>query len=140
MSRPGDRRRAPHGHIDALERGRLSPGDSGVEDLAGQQDHPGAGPVGGHALGETRAKRLEQLELAKQMRHRGGLPAGDHQGVECLKLGKPPHGVRLGAGFAQRGQMFAGVALKCEHTDHRERRHVTSLGRRTSGQRAACRR
>ena len=103
---------APHRHIDRLERRGLAPGGAGVEDLGGQQDHPRTRPVGRHAVGQPRPQRFEQFELAQQMAHRGGLPAGDDQRVDGVEFPRPPHGRRLGARLAQRRQVFAGVALQ----------------------------
>ena len=68
-------------------------------------------------VGQPRPQRLEQIEFTQQMAHRGGLPAGNHQRVDGVQLGAAPHGHRVGAGLAQRGQVFAGVALQRQHAD-----------------------
>ena len=116
---------APHGHIDRLRAAAASrPGNAGIEDLGGQQDHPGARTVGGHAVGQPGPQRLEQFELAQQVAHRGGLAAGDHQRVDGVEFAAPAHGDRLGARFAQRGQVLAGVALQRQHTDARRAHSV----------------
>ena len=110
---------APHSHIDPLQRRGVAAGDAGIQDLAGQQDHSGTRTVGGHAVGEPGPQRLEQFELAQQMRHRGGFAAGYDQRVDGVELATAAHGDRVGARFAQRGQVFAGVALKRQHPDAR---------------------
>ena len=51
------------------------------------------------------------------MRHRGGLAAGYDERVDGVELATAPHGVGVGAGLAQRGQMLTGVTLKREHPD-----------------------
>ena len=61
---------------------------SGVENLAGQQDHPGTGPVGGHSLGKARAKRLEQLELAERSEERR---VGKECSLTCRSRWSPYH-------------------------------------------------
>ena len=43
-------------------------------------------------VGQPRPQRLEQLELAQQMAHRGRLPTGNHQGVDGVQLGAAAHG------------------------------------------------
>ena len=58
---------APHRHIDALQRCGVTARNTGIEDLAGQQDHSGARTVGGHAVGQPRPQRLEQFEFAQQV-------------------------------------------------------------------------
>ena len=110
---------AAHRHIDGLERDGVPTLGARVQDLGGQQDHPGTRAVGRHAFGEPRPQRLEQFELAQQVAHRGGLPAGYHQRVDGFELVDTAHGSRVGARFTQRRQMFAGVALQREHADAR---------------------
>ena len=108
---------AAHGHVDAAERQRLTARHPGVQDLGGQQDHPGTRSVRGHAVGQQRAQRLEQIEFAQQMTHRGRLATGDHQAVDGLQLHEPPHGDGIGSRFAQRSEMFTGIPLQCENPD-----------------------
>ncbi len=51
------------------------------------------------------------------MRHRGGLAAGYDERVDGVEFAAATDGDRVGACFAQRGQMLAGVALQREHAD-----------------------
>ena len=64
----------------------LAPGGARVQDLGGQQDHARTRPVGRHAVGQPRPQRFEQFELAQQMAHRRGLPAGDDQRVDGIEF------------------------------------------------------
>ena len=110
---------ATHRHIDCLERDGGAALDAGIQNLGGQQDHPGTRAVGRHAFGQPCPQRLEQFELAQQVAHRGGLAAGYHQRVDGLELVDSANGCRVGARLTQRRQMFAGVALQREHADAR---------------------
>ncbi len=82
---------APHGHVDPTERQRLPSRDPRIQDLAGQQDHPRARPVGRHPVGQPCAQRFEQFQFAQQVAHRRGLATGDYQRVDGFQLGKPPN-------------------------------------------------
>ena len=62
-------------------------------------------------------KRLEQVEFAQQVAHRGGLATRDDQCVDGVEFTAPAHRDRVGAGLAQRGQVLAGVALQRQHAD-----------------------
>ena len=118
---------APHRHIDATQRQRLAAARAGVEDLAGQQDHAGARAVGRQPVGQPAAQRLQQVEFAQQMAHRGGFATGNDQPVDGIQLAAPAHRHRLGSRFAQRRQVFAGVALQRQHADPR-RRSLAAVG------------
>ena len=73
------------------------------------------------SLGQPRSQRVEQFEFPQQMRHRGGLAARNHQRVDGVEFTAASDGDRVGAGFAQRRKVFAGVALQREHSDARVR-------------------
>ena len=64
-----------------------------------------------------RPQRFEQFEFTKQMGHRGGLAARYDECVDGVEFAAATDGERLGAGFAQGGQMLAGVALQRQHAD-----------------------
>ena len=108
-----------HRHVDGTQRRGLAAGFTRVEDLPGQQNHAGAGSVGGHAGGQSLPQWFEQIELAQQQADGGGLPAGDHQRVDGVEFVTTTHRGRLRSGFAQGRQVFAGVALQCQHADAR---------------------
>ena len=59
----------------------------------------------------------EQLELPQQVRHRGGLAARNDQCVDRVEFAAATDGDRIGAGFTQRRQVLAGVALQRQHAD-----------------------
>src|SRR4029079_11268676 len=61
--------------------------------------------------------RLEQVEGPGQLRHRGRLPAGDHQAVALLELGDTAYADRPGAEVGQDAQVLADVTLEGEDPD-----------------------
>ena len=103
---------APHGDIDARQRQRLAAGSARIKDLAGQQDHARACAIGRQPVGQPGAQRLQQVEFAQQMTHRGGLATGNHQPVDGIEFVAPPHADRVGSRITQRRQMLADVALQ----------------------------
>src|SRR6185312_3704593 len=108
---------APHRHIDSTQGQRRAPAGSGIENLTGQQDHAGARAVGGQPVGQQAPQRFQQAEVSQQVAHGRRLPTGDDQPVDRLELTEAAHGHRLGPGFAQGGQVLAGIALQRENPD-----------------------
>ena len=51
------------------------------------------------------------------MTHRGGFATGNDQPVDGVEFVTASDGHRIGSGIAQRRQVFAGVALQCQHPD-----------------------
>ena len=126
---------APHGDIDARQRQRLAAGSARIKDLAGQQDHARACAVGGQPVGQPGAQRLQQVELAQQMAHRGGLPTGNHQPVDGVEFAAAPHADRVGSRITQRRQVLPDVALQRQYADARATHWPDgrwSLGKRVS--------
>ena len=80
-------------------------------DPVGQQDHPGAGAERRHARRAIRSpQRLEQLEGAGQLGHRGRLAAGEHQAVARPSSSA---GRRTGDGVGRRARP---AARRCSRT------------------------
>ena len=108
---------AAHGDVDGAEAALVGPA---VEDLGGQQDHPGAGAEHRHAVGEAlgRAARTGPI-VVEQLRHRRRLAAGHHQRVDAgrARPGCAPRGARRRAPASAlrrgRGTRPAAPAPRC---------------------------
>src|SRR4051812_32088427 len=108
---------APDGHLDAGE--TLLVG-AAVEDLGGQHDHAGAGPVHRHAAGDPLAERFEQPEVDRELADGGRLAARDHQGVDGVELVGPADRSGQRVALRDRAQVFADVTLQGQDAnDHR---------------------
>ena len=90
-----------------------------VLDPVREHDHPGAGPEGREPTCDRRAQRLEQVEDARQLDHRGRLATRDDQPVAGRELGRSTYGDRLGTQRSQRTEVLAHVSLEGEHADGR---------------------
>ncbi len=110
---------APHRHIDPAQWQRLASSDTGVEDLAGQHDHPRARAIGRKPGSQSGTQRLKQIEPAQQVADGGGFATRNHQPIHRVEFAAAAHGHRLGAGFAQRRQVLAGIALQRQHPNPR---------------------
>jgi len=107
---------APHRDVEAVEMHGIR---GGVQDVGGQQDHAGAGPVGGHTGGEALAERIEEIEDPQQLPHRGRLAAGQHQTVDGVEFLGTAHRHRARTGGSERLEMLSHVTLQREHSDGR---------------------
>ncbi len=74
---------APHRDVESAE--RLLAVDA-AGDAVGQHDHPGAGAERRHTGADALCQRLEQVEGAGQLVHRGRLATGQHQCVAASQL------------------------------------------------------
>lgn len=107
---------APHDGVQRLELLLVGPP---VQDLSAQQDHPGAGTVGGHAGAQPGAQRIQQIERHQQTAHRGGLAAGQDHRVRSGEFLRPAHQDALQPALGQRTLVFPHITLQREHADHR---------------------
>ena len=81
---------AAHGDVEPAE-GLLARG--AVLDPVGQHDHPGAGAERRHARRRSAcAAARSSPKPARELGHRGRLPAGDHQAVARLELLRATYG------------------------------------------------
>ena len=110
-----------HSHVDAAERLLVR---GAVEDAVGEQDHPGTGAERRHPRRDPLLQRLEQVEGPRELGHRGGLAARDHQAVAGLELGGTPHGDRVHTEPLEHPHVLADVALDGEDTDGRQGRRA----------------
>ena len=90
-----------------------------VLDPVGQHDHPGAGAERGHARAEPLAQRLHQVEDHRELPHRGGLAAGDHQPGHVVELCGPGAPAPGGRPPRAAPQVLSDVSLQREHADRR---------------------
>src|SRR6266508_3668601 len=88
-------------------------------DLAGEQDHAGAGAEHGQAGPGPLAERLEQPVAGGELADHGGLAAGEHQPVDPVEVGEAADLDDVGADRGQRPQVLADVALVGQDTDDR---------------------
>ena len=105
---------ASHGD---LERPEVLLVVAAVEDLVGEQDHPGARAEHGHPVVETGGDRVEKSRRAQQVGHRRRFPAGHHEGVDPLEL---PRGADLDSVHAERTQALnvgGECSLQGEYAD-----------------------
>ena len=108
---------APHGDVEPAE-GLLS-GDA-VAHPVGEHDHPGARAEDRHAGLDAVGERVEQVEGAGQLDHRGGLSAGHDERVAPLELVEPADG--------ERARRRAPTARRGAHV-----RHLAARRRRSTG-------
>ena len=105
---------APEGvaaHIDVDDPEGVLVGPA-VEDVSGEQDHPGTGPEGRHPVLQAVPERIEQAGRANEERHGGGLPARQNQHVHRLQLGRCADLARLHAQPFEGGGVLAYGALE----------------------------
>ena len=81
-----------------------------AQGAVGQQDHAGAGAVGGQSGAQEGPQGLEHAEAGQQGAHGGGLPAGQDNAVKPLPRGVPQvAGAAHGHGAGARGLEGQGV-------------------------------
>ena len=105
---------ALHRHVDQRERGLAR-----VEDVVGEQDQAGAGPVDGTA-GRVEGAEGGREAVPHQDEERRAFAARDHQAVERPELGGPPHLPDRCPEPVQGSGVSREVSLEGEDTD-RER-------------------
>src|SRR5438876_2136888 len=103
----------PDAHVHQLERLLVRPT---VRDLAGHQDHAGAGPQDRHARRGALLDRLLQRGL-HQVRHRRAFTPREDQGVDRLQVSRETDWHPLDFAGAERRQVLAKVALQCQDAD-----------------------
>src|SRR5690606_13871253 len=89
----------------------------GVEQPAGEQDHPRARAVRGQPALDRGPQRLEQLEGVEQLDDRGRLPARQDDPVDPRKVLRVTHPHRAGPRLLERSEVLAHVALHREDAD-----------------------
>src|SRR5439155_4885499 len=102
---------ALHRHVDQAERGLPR-----VEHVVGEKDQAGAGPVDGTA-GRVKGAEGRREAVPHQDEERRAFAARDHQAVECLELGWPPHLPDGCSEPVQGGGVCGEVSLEGEDTD-----------------------
>src|SRR5918997_3146769 len=90
-----------------------------VQNLAAEQDHSRAGPVGRHPVAQAPPQRLEEVERDEQPADRGGLPARDDQCVDLRQLRRPADEATVQPALGQRSLVLADIALQAQHADER---------------------
>ncbi len=103
---------APDPDIEGPEGDLVSPA---VEDLAAQEDQPGAGGQGWHPACQALPERHLEVEDTEQPAHGRRFTAGEHERVDIVQLGGGAYRHRLGAALAEGRKVFPDVALEGEN-------------------------
>ncbi len=108
---------ATHHDVDRAERALIAPA---VEDLAREEDHPGAGSKGGHPLRQPRGDRGAQPRGVEEHRERRRLTPRQHEPCDLVELGGTSDLDDGRAELLEHGTVLTDITLQREHA-HRRR-------------------
>src|SRR5438094_5027321 len=104
---------APNADVDQLERLLVGPP---AFDIAGHQDHPGAGAQDRHPRGAAALDRRSQSGF-HQARHGRAFAARQDQGVDLVQITRETNGHALDLAGAERRQVLAKIPLQRKDAD-----------------------